>query len=149
MSGRYARGTTVSPEQTQAEITQTLMRYGAKDYMAGFRGGFAVIEFLLQTRHVRVTAPMPELKKFSTERKWEQAIRERWRAVLLILKGRLEAVASGIETFDHAFMADFVMPGGMTLAELMMPLLDDVLSGKHRLLPSPSKLEDAKAHQNP
>lgn len=149
MTRRYASGTSVSPEQTQAEITRVLLNYGAKDYMAGFRGNHAVIEFIMKTRHIRIAVLMPELKEFRDKRNparaWEQAVRERWRQLLLILKARLEAVQSGIHSFEKEFFTDFVMPGGMTLYELASPKLDDLLAGRlHLALPGP-KAESEEA----
>lgn len=46
-----------------------------------------------------------------------QGQRERWRAVLLLLKSKLEIVRLGLVTLEHEFMADMVLPNGGTVAE--------------------------------
>lgn len=56
----YARGTEVSPEKTQAEIVQTLIRYKASDYMTGWASGSAVVGFKLDRRCIRISVKMPD-----------------------------------------------------------------------------------------
>lgn len=126
----YARETSVSPEKTQSEITSTLMKYKATDYMTGWAAGAALVAFRLKNRFIRITVRMPEKeeKRFKgarkPERAWEQAVRQRWRALLLILKAKLEAVASGVATLEEEFMAYIVVPGGKTVGEEIIPQLD-------------------------
>jgi hypothetical protein len=40
----------------------------------------------------------------------EQAARQKWRALLLLVKAKLEAVDANIATFEEAFVGDIVMP---------------------------------------
>jgi hypothetical protein len=49
------------------------------------------------------------------EAAWEQACRQRWRALALAVKAKLEAVESGIATFEEEFAAYLVMPDGRTV----------------------------------
>jgi hypothetical protein len=56
---------------------------------------------------------------------WEQACREKWRALFLSVKSKLYSIETGIETFDSAFMAQIVMPNGQTMEELALPLIAD------------------------
>lgn len=44
------------------------------------------------------------------ERALEAEVRRRWRALLLCIKGKLEAVESGITTFEEEFLAHLVLP---------------------------------------
>jgi hypothetical protein len=39
----------------------------------------------------------------------------------LVIKAKLEGVASGIETFDQAFMAHILLPNGETTGEQLIP----------------------------
>ncbi len=48
---------------------------------------------------------------------WEQACRQRWRALVLVVKAKLEAVETGITTFEQEFMAHIVLPDGKTVGE--------------------------------
>ena len=41
-----------------------------------------------------------------------QACRQRWRALLLIIRAKLEAVESGITTLESEFLANIVLPDG-------------------------------------
>jgi len=83
---------------------------------------------------IRFTLPLPDRgsKEFThTEARgsrrspeqaqaaWEQAGRQRWRALALAVKAKLEAVESRITTFEDEFMAHIVMPNGQTLGQIM------------------------------
>lgn len=51
-------------------------------------------------------------------------LRRRWRAPALVIKAKLEAVESGIRTFDEEFVADTVLPDGRTVAQWLLPQVD-------------------------
>src|SRR4029453_1820841 len=84
----------------------------------------------MRDRYVRFVLPLPVLGDFTktatgrTRRAgtgavtsaWEQACRQRWRALALCIKAKLESVESGIEEFEGAFMAQVVMPDGKTIS---------------------------------
>lgn len=57
-------------------------------------------------------------------RAWEQACRSNWRALALCVKAKLEAVTTGITTFEAEFLAHFVMPNGQTLGQVAIPQLE-------------------------
>lgn len=133
--GRYAEATSVSSEKSRADIERTLNRYGADQFMYGWRGDSALVAFRLLNRQVRFILPMPskEDAEFTTTetgraRKppaalaaWEQATRQRWRALALVIKAKLEAVESGITVFDEEFLAHIVLPDGSTVGETAIP----------------------------
>jgi len=52
---------------------------------------------------------------------WEQAARQRWRALALVIKAKLEAVESGITSFDEEFLAHLMLPNGNTVGQFMLP----------------------------
>lgn len=58
-------------------------------------------------------------------RMWEQARRARWRAAYLVVKAKLEAVATGITTVEDEWLAWTVLPGGRTVADEIHPRIDD------------------------
>jgi len=51
----------------------------------------------------------------------EQACRQKWRALSLVVKAKLEAVESGITTFEDEFLAHIVLPNGQTVGEQALP----------------------------
>lgn len=55
----------------------------------------------------------------AAEKAWEQATRQRWRALHLVVKAKLEAVESGITVFDDEFLAHIVLPDGGTVGRWM------------------------------
>ncbi len=144
----YAENTSVSPERSLAEIQKTLRRYGA-DRFAFYDSRTQIsIAFELRGRRVRLSLALPDTpssftatgkKRTPTQAQsaLEQEIRRRWRALALTIKAKLEAVESGIETLDQAFMPYLLLPDGQTLSEYLKPELDMALAtGNIPLLPS-------------
>lgn len=133
----YASDTTVPVERTRAEIETVLRKYGATKFFASWDDFGAVIGFQCADRLIRFQLKLPEQAKFrksstgrvrssqATEKAWEQGCRQRWRALLLTIKAKLESVACGIETFDEAFLAHVVMPGGESLGRHLLPQIDE------------------------
>ena len=138
----YASNTSVSVERSKAEIERTLQRYGASQFIYGWDHQEAVIGFVVksdeQMRQVRFKVKVPERSQFmktptgrrrstsQAEREWEQAQRQRWRALLLVIKAKLEAIEAGIATFEDEFLAYTMLPSGETVGEWVAPQLDEV-----------------------
>ena len=131
---RYAENTSVSVNQSKAEIERIVERYGADQYMSAWSADQAVIGFRMEGRQVRFMLSMPDRseKDFThhsrgmrTEeaayKAWEQACRQRWRALSLVIKAKLEAVESGISIFEDEFMANIVLPNGRTVSQEVRP----------------------------
>lgn len=142
---RYAETTSVSSERSRAEIEKTLQRYGANGFMYGTMDAKAVIGFELKRRRIRFDLPMPnpQDKRFThteargTERHpddavraWEQACRQSWRALALAIKAKLEAVESGITSFEEEFLAHIVLPGGQTVGKWIVPQIEQSYQNK-------------------
>ena len=53
----------------------------------------------------------------SAQAEHEKAVRQRWRALALVVKAKLEAVEANIATFDQEFLPYLVLPGGRTVFE--------------------------------
>lgn len=129
----YAKDTTVSAERSRAEIETILDRYGASKFAYMRDEHVAVIGFSVHQRSLRFVLPLPDKNDFqmtpggkrrtqnSINEAYEQAVRQRWRALTLVIKAKLESVESGIETFEQAFLGNIVLPGGQTVAEWMIP----------------------------
>jgi len=113
----YAERTKVAPEKTKTEIEQTLRRYGADAFMSGWGEGKAWVQFRAKGRIIKFVIPLPDRKKAGAE----QEERRRWRSLLLVIKSKLEAVDSGIEEFDTAFLAHIVLPNGQTVGQWIRP----------------------------
>jgi len=61
--------------------------------------------------------------------------RRRWLALLLVIKAKLEAVESGIITFEEEFLAHVVMPDGRTvLQHVQVPIERAYIEGHVRPL---------------
>lgn len=156
---RYAAQTDVASDKSRAEIERTLARYGADQFMYGWETGRAMIAFRAHGRHIRFTLPMPDrtAREFThTPSKgqlrseaqqsaaYEQAVRQRWRALALVIKAKLEAVDAGITVFEDEFLAHIMLPDGQSVSQWMRPqiALAYERGDMPKLLPAPSTPED-------
>lgn len=140
---QYARDTQVSTEASRGEIERTLTRYGATSFAYGWQGSKAVVQFAAEGRHVQFTMELPDKddpdftmtpagKRTRSDdqafKAWEQACRQRWRALNLVIKAKLEAVESGISEFEEEFLANIVLPNGKTVGAWMRPQVEEAYS---------------------
>lgn len=138
---RYAENTTVASETSRNEIERTLQRYGADQFMYGWDQASAVIMFNAHARRVKFVLPMPDRKnrEFThtpargtarspeeAGKAWEQACRQRWRALALVIKAKLEAVEAEITEFEDEFLAHVVLPDGTTFGQWARPQIATV-----------------------
>jgi hypothetical protein len=65
--------------------------------------------------------------------KEQKTRRQKWRALLLCIKAKLESVASGIESFEEAFLAHVVLPNGQTVADHIAPRIAESYEGNKML----------------
>ena len=56
---------------------------------------------------------------------WEQACRQCWRALLLIILAKLEAVESGITTLESESLANISLPDARTIGEWLAPQIQE------------------------
>lgn len=135
----YAEKTRVPVSQSRSEIEKLLDRHKAKQYgtAVDYDARTARVQFRLHDRIVRFVITLPDPKKLGNGSRLEQAERQRWRALLLVIKAKLESVENGIELFEEAFLANIVMPGDQTVAEIVRPAIaQSYKSGKQLLLPA-------------
>jgi hypothetical protein len=138
--GQYANNTTVSPEKSQSDIRETLRRYGAEGFGIMEKGNKAYVMFEFSGLMIQLTVELPKKDDFektetgrarkakATNDAYTQAIRQRWRALLLAIKAKLEAVECGISTIEREFMAFVVMPDGRNLGDHIIPRLKEISS---------------------
>jgi hypothetical protein len=166
---RYAAQTEVPVERTRAEIEKVLLKYEAEEFHSGWRTGEAMIAFRIQGLFVRFLIPFPprddeaftwrvnkrtgrreKLADSTAARLHEQAIRQRWRALLLVVKAKLEAVECGISTIEREFLAFVVMPNDQTFFDWLAEetaALTHIRRGEMPALPAPKgpRIVDAEA----
>lgn len=134
----YAGRTEVPADRSRNEIERTLTRYGATKFMYGWQEEAAVIAFELSGRQIKFLLPLPRKddpqfahtpgrrRLRAPEQRlqaWEQATRQRWRALALIIKAKLEAVESGIVSLEDEFLAQTLLPDGRTVGQWLQPQL--------------------------
>lgn len=145
----YAAGTKTSIEASESQIKKMLQKEGAERIALLEERDRAIVAFELKERSIRFNLPLPSKseKRFAmywvnqhgalAQRSesaaadlWVQACRERWRALHLCIKAKLESIAQNIETFDEAFLAHVVMPDGYTVGEHTIQEMRAQLAGK-------------------
>lgn len=146
----YGKDTDVPFERSIAEIIGLLKKAGA-DQIGQFedRTSFT-LQFTLHDRMVRfrVRFPTPgEIKAMTGPRQEISRVEAQWRrqrgrALLLVIKAKLESVESEVETFEQAFLANVVLSDGSTVYDRVgHPIAVEYQSGKPSalLLSGPAK----------
>jgi hypothetical protein len=155
---RYARDTDVSVESSRAEIERMIIRYGATATAFMNSATQSIVCFEAKGRRIMFKLPLPNRndRTFTHQRvnqhaegkrrgedaamrAWEKGCRQRWRALALVIKAKLEAVESGITTFEDEFLAHIVMPDGQTVADAIRPRIKQMYETNTMvpLLPGP------------
>lgn len=139
MPGLYATETNITPAKSRADIEHVLTRYGATAFAYVSQGESAIIGFELKGRRFRFDVEMPPKVEFETtatgksrpdhkvQSAWEQGCRSRWRALFLVVKAKLEAVESGIVSFEDEFLAYTLLPDGRTMQQWVREELNPAL----------------------
>ena len=140
---KYAKDTKVPVDRSMSEIRRTLARYEAAAFALIEKSNQAGVAFEMCNRRVRFVIPMPDMQDYrrntagvamgdvKSQQAYDKEVRRRWRALLLVIKAKLEAVESGVESFEEAFMAQLVLPDGQTMTEWAKPQIEQAyLSGK-------------------
>ena len=150
MTQRYASKTTVSSDRSKAEIEQLLRRYGADQFLQGWEARLGIIGFRINGYQVRMLLPLPDPEDFryydrktsyatrqvqrapaAAQKAYEQAERQAWRALVLVIKAKLEAVEAGITSIEQEFLPNMVLPDNSTVGETMLPRLREIITSGH------------------
>jgi hypothetical protein len=152
----FAARTEVPAMRSRLELEELLERHGATGFAYAMVHGRAVVAFDLAGRRIRVELQLPDpaapdftharhrsghlVERPGAEavKRHQQAVRQRWRALLLVVRAKLEAVAAGIVSFEDEFLAYVVLPGGSTVSQEIRPRLAEA----YRLGRTPPLLPD-------
>jgi hypothetical protein len=130
---KYAENTQVSSERSRNEIERILTRYGASAFGYGWQNSSATIMFQMNHKQIRFIIHLPDKEQFkktetgrlrkptAIHESYEQAVRQQWRALALVVKAKLEAVESGISEFETEFLAHIVLPNNQTVGQFLIP----------------------------
>lgn len=125
----YAEKTSVPVDRSQAEIKKTLTKYGATAFAFAESKDKAMVQFEMSGRRIKFILPLPvhgvarekKYKFLMSQSQVDQAIRSKWRALVLAIKAKLECVDAGITTLEQEFMAHIVLPNGNTVGDVVLP----------------------------
>jgi hypothetical protein len=113
-----------------------LTDHGAYGFRCASEQGKAAVAFSSDDRRFRLVLSLPGSEAPSSgragsplaqdgtppgSRTAQEVARRRWRQLSSLIRAKLEAVDSGIVTFDEEFFAYMVMPGGGTVFEASWP----------------------------
>lgn len=138
---QYARETKVASAQTRLDIERELMRYGADMFGYTTSRTQAMVQFMLQDHRMRFIIPLPDRRarefthtsvrgylrtQADQDAAYEQAVRQRWRALYLVIKAKLEAVENQISTLEDEFLANIVLGDDQTVGDYLRPRLPQI-----------------------
>ena len=132
----FAAQTKVPISKTKADIEALLAKYGAVGFAYATEGDRSLVAFNMSGRRVQIMLVMPSIDDYARtprnarrtaaarQAAWEQDCRHRWRALLLIIRAKLEAVESGITTLENEFLANILLPDGGTVGQWLAPQVE-------------------------
>lgn len=138
----YASKTTVSQEKSRQEIERTIARFGADRFAYGFdrNRGEAYVAFTYQERAIKITLELPDPNSFdrtptrrskrsqkAKEQAHEQACREAFRALAIMIKGKLAGIEQNVSTFEKEFLPYTILPDGQTVSDWLEPQIQRLL----------------------
>lgn len=142
---QYAQSTQVPLERSREQIMTTLERYGCDAIQTTQAPDGWAVEFIVHDRRVRFVLRHPsydddqfartpsgrKMRDADGRRKaWQQAVKQRYRALFLAIKAKLEIVESDISCFEHEFLANIVDPvTNQTMGQQMLPLIAERYQG--------------------
>lgn len=121
----YGKDTEVPFERSIAEIVGLVRQAGADEIRQTDGRGQFILEFAMSDRLVRFRVRFPtatEIDDLKGPRQDHARVAEQWRrqrgrALLLVIKAKLESVESGVETFEEAFLSNVVLHDNHTVYE--------------------------------
>ena len=124
---RYAEGTTVSVDSSRGEITGILAKHGVQrmGWMGAPEGDELMFELGGGSYRLSMVKPtLVEIRRlypnaYNEQAKLDAEWRRRWRANVLLLKAKLEFVASGDTTLDRELLPYRVLKDGRTLEQTL------------------------------
>ena len=139
----FAKNTTVPVSRTQADITKLLSKYGAQSYRFAYNAdpGAHLIEFAFNGFLFRFILLEAVKEEFLTGRSGrrrtpaqirsaiDQANRQKWRALHLIIKAKFEYIAGGFSSVEQEFLSNVVPLDAKerTIGEMIIP---NLMAGK-------------------
>ena len=98
--------------KTKTDIEELLAQHGATGFAYATEGDRSLVAFSMSGRRVQIMMVMPSVDDYARKARkarrtaaaqrtaWEQVCRQRWRALLLIIRAKLKALESGITTLE-------------------------------------------------
>lgn len=132
---KYAANTSVSEEKSKSDLEKMLIRYGAEGFGYMWRDGSAAVmfEFKGYSIKIKVTLPNRNDKRFTltdtgrerseaqAQKAFEQASRQIWRVLIMMIQAKFEAILMGTTTFEHEFMSYIMIDDKRTVGDEMIP----------------------------
>ena len=113
-AGRYGARTEVAAERTRGEIEALLRANKGERILTMDEPLELIVGFVMAGRWYKIEVEVDGALA-------DQGRRAKWRALLLVIKAKLEAVAQKISTVEREFLAAAVMADGRTVGDWIEP----------------------------
>jgi len=123
---RNYSSTTIRAENTQADISRELAKYGIQSVQhTSMPGGFSVafqaeVQEVNRPITIRIDIPWNQEKDKEDHYGWRDK-RIKYRVLFYYIKSLLTAWDNGLKAFTDIFMPHIVLPGGRTVSQDLLP----------------------------
>lgn len=123
----YAKNTSVPIARSQDEIRRILSKYGGNTFAFADNPETAMVQFELNGKRIKYLIPLGQGDRKNNA---AQVARAKWRCLVLVIKAKLESVASGITTLEQEFMSQILLPNGETVGDVVLPEIENSYNNK-------------------
>lgn len=116
--GSFAKRTTVPIEKSLMEIRRVLDRYGATETSITLVGGKKGLSFKMRDSHSGWRGVRISIAESSREAQKE---RQQWRALVMLLRAKLESIALNVTTFEQEFLPYIQLSETRTVGDVIIP----------------------------
>lgn len=115
----YAKYTKVSITKTKMDIQRLLKSWGIDEFFFGTSPRGDGIGFRYEGKIYKRNVTLPEKAWDTSNTRYEQLKRQRWRILYMSLKMKLEEIDDGGISFEDQFLAMMCLPDGSSVADFM------------------------------
>ena len=131
MTTNYVRGASASCAASRGDIESLLAGAGAGQIRFVSEAGRTAISFTAGRRRFRIVLELPTgTGQGAEDLRHERETRRRWHALALLFRAKVNAVESGVTSFEEEFLAYMLTPAGQSVYQKTRAMIAQSYRGR-------------------